>query len=423
MGFSWTDNAANVSTRVRAVHINELRSAVDSLRTAPPCNLSPYSWTDNPISASTRIRAMHFTQLRSAIQEVWNCHNLGALPNWSVGSEPAPSRHISARDINDLRGWVDTIDPPGALNGLHWQSPATIDSTGSRTQVNGGAGFGSALFISPQSSTGSWSPSTDPAATQIYWLEGNRRCSPGTPFYEVAVVRLFWPMSTQQQLPANPADLAAQWQAFITWCQGQGVYNFLVLNEPDLEYNGANGASPSLWNPTNPGYMSALADALRQQNHSYPLYLGFPGPSGNIAVGSSDWSTYWSDYASTITNHYNNVSLHAYGTSLQSLKDRCYGEATDVRTRFSEFPQRFTEYGIPINSYPGGNTPQNHVQRGNDYASFVNWVRSGWNNYVLACHVFIGRDSPSFGSSTPEDYELLDTEAAALASGVGCVGQ
>lgn len=316
-----------------------------------------------------------------------------------------------------------------ALNGLHWQSPVTLDSTGSRTQINAGAGFGSALLISPQSSTGSWSPSTDPAATQAYWLEYNRACKAAST-NEAIIARLYWPLvnfsqGQTQQLPANPSDLAAQWQPFITWCQGQGIYNFVVLNELDQEYNGANGASPSLWNPTNPSYMASLADAIRSQNPNYPLYLGFPGPSGalDMQVGQPDWNTYWSDYSSTIAYHYNNISLHAYGTSLQSLKDRCYGEATDVRSRFSNFPQRFTEYGIPINSYSGGNTYQNHINRGNDYASFVNWVRSGWNNYIFACHVFIGRDSPKFSSNTPEDYELIDDEATTLANGVGCVGQ
>jgi hypothetical protein len=424
VGTSWTDNAANPSTRIRAVHINELRSAVDRLRTTPPCAFSPYPWTDNPVGATTHIRTVHFTELRTAIQDVWTCHSLGALPNWSVGSPPSPSRQVSARDINDVRGWVDRVDPPGSLNGLHWQSPVTLDSSGSRTQVNAGAGFGSVLILSPQDSTGSWNPATDPTTTQIYWLERNRVCTPaGLAFNEVVIARLYWPMATQQQLPANPADLATKGQAFITWCQGQGVYNFVVLNELDVEYNGGNSASPSLWNPTNPSYMSGLVDAIRAQNPNGPVYLGFPGPSANILVGTPNWNTYWGDYAGTITNHYNNVSLHAYGSSLQALKDRTYGQATDVRKRLPQFPQRVTEYGIPINNYPGGNTPQNHNQRGVDYASFVNWVRSGWNNYIFACHAFIARDSPAFGSGTQEDYEMSDTEAAALANGVGCVGQ
>jgi hypothetical protein len=424
VGYIWTDNAANSSTRIRAIHINELRTAVNQLRAA--CNLAPYNWTDNPIGTSTYVRAVRFTELRTAIQDLWNCHTMGALPNWSVGSTPSASRQVSARDVNDLRGWVDQVDPPRALNGLHWQSPVDLTSTGSRTQVNAGTGFGSVLILSPQDSTGSWNPATDPTTTQLYWLERNRTCNPsGLIVNEVSIVRLYWTMASMGQLPANPVDLATKWQAFITWCQGQGIYNFIVLNELDAEYNGAGTppASPSLWQPTNPTYMSNLADAIRQQNPNGPVYLGFPGPSALIDVNTPNWNTYWGDYASTITNHFNNISIHAYGTSLQALKDRCSSQATNLRSWFPAFPQRVTEYGIPISSYPGGNTPQNHNQRGSDYASFVNWVRSGWTDYIFACHAFIGRDSPAFGSGTAADYEMSDSEAAALANGVGCVGQ
>lgn len=191
----------------------------------------------------------------------------------------------------------------------------------------------------------------------------------------------------------------------------------MVLNELDAEFNG------QLWNPTNPAYLASLADAIRQQNPNYPMWLGFPGPGGTIGVGTPDWNTYWGDYSATITGHYDNISLHAYGgTGLQGLKDRCYAEATNVRSLFPQLPQRLTEYGIDIRAYPGGNTPQNHVQRGNDYASFINWVRSGWNDYIFACHAFIARDSPDWGSGSQWDYELSDSEAAALTNGVGCVG-
>lgn len=305
----WTDDAATPTTRIRAVHINELRSVVDGLRTSPPCNLGGYPWTDNPVGTTTHIRSVHFTELRNAIQDVWNCHSMGALPNWSYGSPPSPGggRPISARDINDLRGWVSQIDPAAALCGLHWQSPVTLDSAESRTQFKAGAGFGSVLILSPQDSTAlNWNTppnNLDPTATQISWLEdpNNRTCHPagGDPSAnERGIIRLYWPMAGTQQLQPNPADQAAKWQAFITWCQGQQTYNFVVLNEPDLEYS-APGASPALWYPGSPGtvnagYMHDLAAAVRSQNPNGTVYLGFPGPSGNITPlnNQANWDAY-----------------------------------------------------------------------------------------------------------------------------------
>lgn len=52
------------------------------------------------------------------------------------------------------------------------------------------------------------------------------------------------------------------------------------------------------------------------------------------------------------------------------------------------------------------------------YRDFINWLRSGWTDYVLAAHVYIAADSPSW-----PDYQLSDGEAESLANGVGCVGQ
>lgn len=101
---SWTDNPATSSTHVRTIHINEIRSTVDNDRRK--AGISPYGWTDDPLTTSTHIRAIHFTEIRTAIQQT---PNAPALSDWSVGSPPSPSRQISARDINDLRGWTDQL--------------------------------------------------------------------------------------------------------------------------------------------------------------------------------------------------------------------------------------------------------------------------------------------------------------------------
>lgn len=113
----WTDNPVTTNTRIRAVHINELRRSVDNYRFA--IGVPRGGWTDQPITPSTRIRAVHLTELRSAIQELWNFHQQGPLPNWSVGSSPNPNRAISAQDVNDLRLWSDLTDPPPPTIGIN----------------------------------------------------------------------------------------------------------------------------------------------------------------------------------------------------------------------------------------------------------------------------------------------------------------
>lgn len=79
MATSWTDNPATTGTRIRAVHINELRAAVDTNRAA--AGLTGYSWTDNPVTTSSHIRAVHFGELRTATQGLWYRKRLGPLLN------------------------------------------------------------------------------------------------------------------------------------------------------------------------------------------------------------------------------------------------------------------------------------------------------------------------------------------------------
>jgi hypothetical protein len=75
-----------------------------------------------------------FTELRSAIQDLWIHANMGSIPNWSVGSPPAPNREVSARDVNDLRNWYDLYDPESIIgaqwtnNSRNWTGPGGAKS-------------------------------------------------------------------------------------------------------------------------------------------------------------------------------------------------------------------------------------------------------------------------------------------------------
>lgn len=107
---SWTDNPVTSSTHVKAVHMNELRHAVNLLTL--PIGLPPFIWTDDPATSATPIRAVHLTEIRAAVQTLWDYHHQGPLPSWSSGSGPASGQHIRASDINDLRTWTDETDLP-----------------------------------------------------------------------------------------------------------------------------------------------------------------------------------------------------------------------------------------------------------------------------------------------------------------------
>ena len=58
------------ATSVKAVHIIELRTAIDAVRAAR--GLAGYSWADPTLAAAaTRVRAAHLVDLRAALDEVY----------------------------------------------------------------------------------------------------------------------------------------------------------------------------------------------------------------------------------------------------------------------------------------------------------------------------------------------------------------
>lgn len=122
MPTTWTDNPVTTATPVKALHVNQLRTAVNSLRQA--AGLHQIDWTDHPVgSGQTRIKAVHFNELAGAIQDLWLRRSLGRLPSWSAGSPPSPNRPIRASDMNNLRSWVNTyessstaLDPQGVVS-------------------------------------------------------------------------------------------------------------------------------------------------------------------------------------------------------------------------------------------------------------------------------------------------------------------
>jgi subtilisin family serine protease len=86
---------------VRAVHITDLRTAVDKVRYA--ANLEPpFQWTDTPLNPGAPIRAIHVTELRTKVDDART--QLGiSVPAYSE-SITAGQTVIKAIHVNELRG-------------------------------------------------------------------------------------------------------------------------------------------------------------------------------------------------------------------------------------------------------------------------------------------------------------------------------
>lgn len=96
----FTDDPLLPGTRVRAVHLTEIRTAVNAVRAA--AGLSLMSWTD-PNPAGIAVKAVHITQLRSALAAA-----LSALGKTAAFTDPTltPGMPIRAVHFQELRNLV-----------------------------------------------------------------------------------------------------------------------------------------------------------------------------------------------------------------------------------------------------------------------------------------------------------------------------
>jgi hypothetical protein len=100
------DPLVPTGTRIKAVHVTELRSRINAIRTAR--GLSSYTWTDSTLtSGSTRIKAVHVTDLRTALSQAYTAAGLMA-PAYTDNS--LVSKTVKTVHIMELRAAVRAME-------------------------------------------------------------------------------------------------------------------------------------------------------------------------------------------------------------------------------------------------------------------------------------------------------------------------
>ncbi|HEY0156511.1 MAG TPA: hypothetical protein VGF28_04385 [Thermoanaerobaculia bacterium] len=97
------DPLVAASTKTKAVHLTQLRQAVNAMRTA--AGLPAATFTDPTLSSAVKVKAAHFQELRNALAPARAALGLTAL-TFTDASLVAGSTRIKAAHVQELRGGV-----------------------------------------------------------------------------------------------------------------------------------------------------------------------------------------------------------------------------------------------------------------------------------------------------------------------------
>ena len=96
------------TTVIKAVHITELRSRIDALRSR--FNLQTYAWTDAGLAAGTVVRAVHVTELRNALAQAYTAAGRTQQPAYTDPVLTPQSTVVKAAHIQELRTAVAILE-------------------------------------------------------------------------------------------------------------------------------------------------------------------------------------------------------------------------------------------------------------------------------------------------------------------------
>lgn len=98
------DPLSGQGTAVQVQHITELRTAINTVRTAR--GLSAYAWTDPTLTArSTRVKTVHLTEMRTALNQAYQTVGRTA-PTYTDATVGVGVTVIKATHLNELRNAV-----------------------------------------------------------------------------------------------------------------------------------------------------------------------------------------------------------------------------------------------------------------------------------------------------------------------------
>ena len=102
------DPLTTQTTEVKAAHVTELRTAIDTLRSR--VGLGAVSYTDATLTAGTSvIRRVHLIELRTALDAVYDAVSV-VRPSYTDSTVTAGSTAIRAVHITELRNAVRAVD-------------------------------------------------------------------------------------------------------------------------------------------------------------------------------------------------------------------------------------------------------------------------------------------------------------------------
>ena len=106
---SFTDDPLSTgSTVIRAVHVTELRSHIDTQRIR--FGLAAYPWTDPTLTAgTTQVGAVHVTDLRLALAQAYTAASL-TPPAYSTDPILSAGTSIKALHLSEIRAAVVAIE-------------------------------------------------------------------------------------------------------------------------------------------------------------------------------------------------------------------------------------------------------------------------------------------------------------------------
>lgn len=100
------DTLLTQSTPIKAVHLTELRTAVNALRTK--WNLALFTWGGTAPAPGGSVRASHLIDLRTALTQAYE--EAGRTPPTFTGSIAAREMSIKASHLNELRTYVHGLE-------------------------------------------------------------------------------------------------------------------------------------------------------------------------------------------------------------------------------------------------------------------------------------------------------------------------